>query len=881
MAEEEAVDIAVLVQEADAEALATDDQPVIVVPVAVAEETEGNTTETDGNATSAADASTPAAGADELEQQLAGIEVNLSKVAFDEGSTFRSAARPADALPATYKSNTTHEKETLQYARNFHRQFSNLYAQRRPIAMIFDNECGVQKFISTFIRPTLLPYPQLATHDGIGSFVADYVTFEPLATPTKPPAQLQSPNTTLWRQHGTSLDMSLLLCSLLQGAGYDAYGVLGYATKTVATNSRFRLEKPLRAPEQKAPPSDDAVKTNKYALNLNEKLQSKYEKDMAARRAAKAKAQANEATNAPSAADEDPMSDELFGMRLHSWILVCAGPKDVAEAFFIEPVTGSVISVLDPNYLGIEFVFNSTNLYVNMQPNHEGLQHMMYDLQDSAHWEYVFPTPEASRLPRAEVLQRDPELMDVECAPSWVEPLALEPRDYQTQCPQGKRKVLTTDSVIELYAEYLNENGLVRKVTAYENSKLEQVKTVTSTFKHRQDLLLRRTETPAESSAGATKADFYLPGHPYQVREHRQKLGADPMREVRFYVETRADGALRRVETRDELLESYKSRFDRLVMRQIVFDAPQNRPLITADSKVEAVTKRVAMIVERYARDPDVDEHDDIEEVSYTADAFHIRYFRKKSEMSTATIELEKPPLGPNQTIPAVTREFVDQYHPGKDRPRLRNFEIYELLSKCLKMEQKCRQEIRANVEETVAMLSMMRDHEAKINLQVSFYDTMRNEAARRQRIEKEHHAQEEREHQERQAADYLAPFLQQLADPANLDSTLAAKVRDACLKDLTDRAVERARLIKSWTEREQRALQEKQEWFKQHQASLSRDQEEEYVNFCAEANFRIKILAQRLKNHKAAAAERYAALERQLRSDPRLAPFLDEAVLA
>lgn len=51
----------------------------------------------------------------------------------------------------------------------------------------------------------------------------------------------------------------------------------------------------------------------------------------------------------------------------------------------------------------------------------------------------------------------------VEVAPSWVEKLSLEPRDYETRCPHGFRRLQMESSVHEIYAEYLREDGLVRK----------------------------------------------------------------------------------------------------------------------------------------------------------------------------------------------------------------------------------------------------------------------------------------------------------------------------------------------------------------------------------------------------------------------------------
>ena len=65
--------------------------------------------------------------------------------------------------------------------------------------------------------------------------------------------------------------------------------------------------------------------------------------------------------------------------------------------------------------------------------------------------------------------------------------------------------------------------------------------------------------------------------------------------------------------------------------------------------------------------------------------------------------------------------------------------------------------------------------------------------------------------------------------------------------------------------------LQKKQVWYQEHQNTLSRDEEEEYIEFCREAMFRIHILEQRLTRHKAIAPHKYREMDHRLRSDPRL----------
>ena len=83
---------------------------------------------------------------------------------------------------------------------------------------------------------------------------------------------LQSPATTLWDQRGNCFDLSVLLCALLEGAGYDAYVVHGYASREVCLLDRSRREVPIETatPEIPEPVVEQVKPPNKYVALLAE-----------------------------------------------------------------------------------------------------------------------------------------------------------------------------------------------------------------------------------------------------------------------------------------------------------------------------------------------------------------------------------------------------------------------------------------------------------------------------------------------------------------------------------------------------------------------------------------------------------------------------------
>jgi len=152
----------------------------------------------------------------------------------------------------------------------------------------------MQKFVCTTIRPAQLPFQDFYTHEGCARFVADYLRFESLSDPEEPvrskiqirvwvagltslqPMYMVSPATLLEMKAGEPFDYATLLCSLLIGAGYDAYVVYGYATKRMTLKDEERIKHPpIRHETEDAPPLSPAPDT-KYKPSALPTLSSKF-----------------------------------------------------------------------------------------------------------------------------------------------------------------------------------------------------------------------------------------------------------------------------------------------------------------------------------------------------------------------------------------------------------------------------------------------------------------------------------------------------------------------------------------------------------------------------------------------------------------------------
>lgn len=87
--------------------------------------------------------------------------------------------------------------------------------------MVAANECEVKKLVFLAIRPTLMHQPELSILRSASRFVAEYVAYEPPADPSRPPAHLISPQTTLdWQVRLSALNLRL---STLMTGSFDGH----------------------------------------------------------------------------------------------------------------------------------------------------------------------------------------------------------------------------------------------------------------------------------------------------------------------------------------------------------------------------------------------------------------------------------------------------------------------------------------------------------------------------------------------------------------------------------------------------------------------------------------------------------------------------------
>ncbi|KAM6176196.1 dynein regulatory complex subunit 7 [Erethizon dorsatum] len=791
-------------------------------------------------------------------------------------------------LPLSYKTNTPKEEHLLQVANNFSRQYSHLCPDRVPLFLHPLNECEVPKFVSTTLRPTLMPYPDLYNWDGCANFVSDFLTRVPLPDPLKPPLHLYSSTTVLKQQKGNCFDFSMLLCSMLLGAGYDAYCVNGYGSQDLCNMDLTREVCPLTVKPKERVRKIQKVQPKKYTIKPPRDLTSRFEQEQEVKRQEEAKAQEEklrweEEERLLEAEKAKP--DPLHGLRVHCWVLVLSGKREVPEGFFIDPFTGRSYSTQDDHFLGIESLWNHRNYWVNMQDCWNCCKDLVFDLGDPVRWEYMLLGTDTSQLSLAEEedegLNDDDDVQDLgkktedksfDMPSSWVKQIEISPEAFKTRCPNGKKVLQYRRAQLEKWAPYLNSNGLVCRLTTYEDLECTKILEIKEWYQNREDTL----ELKHINNCTGLHTDYFRPGHPQALWVHTYKsMQPENDRVMEFYETARVDGLIKREETPKTMTEYYKGRPDFLSYRHINFGPRVKKLTVTS---TESNPRPMVKITERFSRNPAKPADEDVAERVFliAEERIQLRYHCRDDHITASKSEfLRRSEVDNKGNKIIMTSDMCISFEVEPMEHTKKLLYQYETMMHLKNEEKLSKHQAWESELEVLEILKLREEEEEAHMLSISIYDTKRNKRSKEHREAMERVMHEEHLRQVEAQLDYLAPFLAQLPPGEKLTRMQAVRLKEECLSDFKQRLIDKANLIQARFEKENQELQKKQQWYQENQVTLTPEDEDLYLSYCSQAMFRIHILEQRLNRHKELAPLKYLALEEKLCKDPRLAEFL------
>lgn len=223
----------------------------------------------------------------------------------------------------------------------------------------------------------------------------------------KLPKIIPSPANVLEWQAGDSFDFAIALCSLLIGCGYDAYVVYGTAPREITTKDEALMECPfpIEMPDnddQEDPEIDkdeEHMSSKKPSLitpiddfQVTKKIphHSEFDDEMSKNKFESEEQQRLAAITIDDDAPDLERDDEYGHSRLHCWVLLQKGNREIQETFFIEPTTGRKYAIDDAPYYSVEGIFNHRNFWINLDPS-RAVNEINFEFQDdqTGEWEYV------------------------------------------------------------------------------------------------------------------------------------------------------------------------------------------------------------------------------------------------------------------------------------------------------------------------------------------------------------------------------------------------------------------------------------------------------------------------------------------------------------
>ncbi|KAJ9591544.1 hypothetical protein L9F63_001898, partial [Diploptera punctata] len=696
------------------------------------------------------------------------------------------------------------------------------------------------------------------------------------------PEHLYSPTAVLENQKGNIFEYSTLLCSFLIGAGYDAYVVMGYATREFCKFNQTRVVCPILPDFSKKEEDAKDETIPKYAIKAPPDLRSKFLLEMEQKEIQKKEdkiRQEEEEKRLEIEEFEKPAPDELYGTRIHSWVVVLPTSMDIEEPFFIDPLTGNKYNLSCPSYLGLESLWNHTNYWVNVQDCKEGCKDLRFDLTDLTCWEHLLAGEpwfsRKSNFTEDEESSVDIILMEkhLDMPASWVTKLDISNSEYENRFPKGQKTILYKKAKLEHFAPYVQEDGLITRITTYADYEWETPEWVYEYYSNRADCLTEIRRNLMEYSI----LEIFKRGREDCLKEHyyyEYSLGVEAERTMEFFHMARLDG-LQKLEMHPlYLTEHFKDREDFLFYRRVDY---QKRGLAAEEGPKRIVLISVFLFIFRNllrnTRNPDKEADKDIARKTFAIEdnQIQLKFHYAPDKITAATRDFIKPKtieIGERLTFnPDLTAGY--QTDPMDKPPK--NSYLFNLLEEQLKAEEESLLFVRKMEDDVSLILSKYSSEMLQPKLNISIYNMERNKLAIAGMKEVDKKIREEVARQVDMELDFIAPYFASLGDPKKITLAQALNIRENCSTDFKQMLANRINKIQKEFEKLAKKIEADNRWYEEQQGYISKAQEADFMKKNAEDTFNLHVLKTRITRFQDLAPIKYQALEACFRADKRL----------
>lgn len=595
-----------------------------------------------------------------------------------------------------------------------------------------------------------------------------------------------------------------------------------------------------------------------------------------------------EVTIDDDAPDLEPYDEaEAKRQRVHAWVMVRKGERQVQETFFIEPTTGRRYEVADAPYQQIDSVFNHKNYWINLDLPRP-IKDLNLEFEDSLEWEYVMMTEQDREEAIEEEDEEDNDNSDedeeelLDMPPAWSPKLYIDREKFLNLCPNGEKTVFYKKCRVDFYAPCTQIDGLIKRITLYKDYKCLIVQEIRYYFSNRMDKLKMRIRYPYEFKL----VEYYEPSK--EQNYWKKLIQVDQQeREIYFYHhrnnEINKDGLIYRREIIGrKTIEKYKDREDKLVYRSVEInpehdDRDKNlkqkfQTGLTLKDNYLCKETLITKMIQRYEINQEQPAAEQIRETIFDIekDRVQIFYHYQKGKIVAKEEEYDRNDLVGKARSEDTLGEKEEIENATTQKQKI----IHEMESTChtqikqqegiADSERKRRQESEKTIFSCRQTPDNMEEVFKKI-LEKSIYDKARD----KMKIDKKKEEEEDIEVKEK---DILAPILEKLGyNQIPLSYEQAIDVKNEALKRLKERLLTRAEIIQKRLESETKALEEAFNDLKKKGDHTEDEDHVQYERKVAAANFKIEILTERAAQHYRNSLNKFTEMDQLLTNDPRL----------
>ncbi|KOC64733.1 Coiled-coil domain-containing protein lobo like protein [Habropoda laboriosa] len=693
------------------------------------------------------------------------------------------------------------------------------------------------------------------------------------------PRQLRSPTWLQQFRKGNSFECATFLTSLLLGQGYNAYVVSGYASREQTLCDLTRRPCPYLPQSEKlhvVQPVQVQTEITKYKFKPPTEYKSEFlselEEEKARRLQEKLLQDEREQQKLIEELEQLPV-DEYWGYRIHAWVTILpemGGLRDqeISYPLFIESTTGASYNATDDDtaqlYLGVESIWNDKNYWVNMQKSAKSCVNIVWDLMKVELWEHLLPGEPWTMRGVGEDIEEDIAVQQekhLDMPFSYVKEIDISVQDFDKRYPNGTKTIFYKKAKVEQYAPYLQTDGMIQRVTLYDDYNCMNPIEVYENYSNRSDNLVESRRNLNDDAV----IDYYARGRSDQCQEHRYFLNCistvDSERILHFYQIARFDG-LSNIEMHPTYMtQHFVDRDDFLYYRHVQFTREKN---VTVQQDIHY--RHIGKIVEKFNRDERIiaNKNIAIREFAIGENKIHITYHYKPGRFTRATRMYVKPPLAERGDRLVLNPSMTHGYNP-LDEPDKSLDLLYELGTQ-LNEEDTAISQIRAAEKEIFSFLEARDNEYLTPKLLISIYDKLREPEYMAEIYATRAQSQKDIT----KIVDYLQPYLARIGNLAEISKSNASMIRYECLNDYKQLLIRRANKILHKFDEYSHELVKVQAGLTQSE-DLTREEEEQVFNKMNEINFYLQTLETRLNRHRELVPKRYKMLMEHLQRSPYL----------